>query len=100
MAHTNGIVINVAARIGCNCDIFQQVTIGEAKGGFPVIGNRVLIGAGAKIMGPVTIGDGARIGANALVIRDVPPGAGVYAAAAEIHVPGLTATASPDEGKL
>ncbi len=95
MAHTNGIVINADAKIGCNCDIFQQVTIGESKGGFPEIGNRVSIGAGAKILGPVKIGDGARIGANALVIRDVPPGAVVYAAPAEIHVPGLTPTASP-----
>ncbi len=87
MAHTNGIVINVGARIGCNCDIFQQVTIGEAKGGFPTIGNGVLIGPGAKIIGPVTVGDGARIGANALVIHDVPPGAVVYAPPAEIHAP-------------
>jgi len=94
MAHTNGIVINSAAKIGCNCDIFQQVTIGEARGGFPEIGNRVLIGPGAKILGPVKIGDGARIGANALVIHDVPPGAAVYAAAAQIHEPDLTETTS------
>lgn len=94
MAHTNGIVINVAARIGCNCDIFQQVTIGEARGGSPTIGNRVTIGAGAKVLGPITIGDGARIGANALVIHDVPAGAAVHAPAAQIHLPSLTTAAS------
>ena len=87
MAHTNGIVINVNARIGCNCDIFQQVTIGELKGGCPTIGNAVLIGPGAKILGAVTIGDCARIGANAVVIRDVPAGAVVVAPEAEIRLP-------------
>ena len=84
--HTNGIVINVGARIGCNCDIYQQVTIGEMKGGCPEIGDRVFIGPGAIILGPVRIGDGARIGANALVISDVPPGALVLATPAEIYV--------------
>ena len=87
IAHTNGIVINVNARIGCNCDIFQQVTIGEMRGGCPTIGNAVLIGPGAKILGPVTIGDCARIGANAVVVRDVPPGAVVVAPEAEVRLP-------------
>ena len=95
MAHTNGIVINVRARIGCNCDIFQHVTIGEARGGFPTIGDHVTIGPGATILGAVTIGDGARIGPNALVLRDVPAGAVVHAPLAEIHVPGLTPGALP-----
>jgi acyl-[acyl carrier protein]--UDP-N-acetylglucosamine O-acyltransferase len=78
MPHTNGIVINVGAKIGCNCDIYQQVTIGEMKGGLPTIGNNVFIGPGAKILGDVKIGDGACIGANALVISDVPAGARVF----------------------
>ena len=60
---------------GIPVGIYQQVTIGEMKGGYPKIGNSVYVGPGAKILGPVTIGDGARIGANALVIKDVPPGA-------------------------
>ena len=93
MPHTNGIVINVRAKIGCNCDIYQQVTIGEMKGGCPEVGNGVFIGPGAKILGPVKIGDGARIGANALVITDVPAGALVLAAPGEIHLPPLTPTA-------
>ena len=86
MPHTNGIVINVNARIGTNCEIYQQVTIGEIRGGFPEIGNGVSIGPGAKILGAVKIGDGARIGANAVVVSDVPPGATVLAPKGEVHV--------------
>lgn len=70
--HPNGIVIHPDARIGCNCLIFQQVTIGATSRGIPTIGGHVDIGAGAKIIGPVTVGDHARIGANAVVHRDVP----------------------------
>jgi serine O-acetyltransferase len=88
MPHTNGIVINVGATIGCNCEIFQQVTIGEFKGGCPAIGHGVSIGPGAKILGAVTIGDGARIGANALVMRNVPPGGRAFAALADIQAAG------------
>jgi serine O-acetyltransferase len=74
--HPNGIVIHPDARIGVNCLILQQVTIGEGKvPGLPTIGADVLIGAGAKVLGGVTIGDGARIGANAVVLSDVPAGA-------------------------
>ena len=87
MPHTNGIVINVNAVIGCNCDIYQQATIGESDGGCPVIGDRVFIGPGAKILGAVRIGDGARIGANALVIKDVPAGGRALAQPAEILPP-------------
>jgi len=75
--HPNGIVIHPHARIGPNCLLFQQVTIGDAGGGVPTIGGHVDIGAGAKILGAITVGDHARIGANAVVVRDVPPGATV-----------------------
>lgn len=71
--HPNGIVIHPAAKIGCNCLIFQQVTIGATSKGIPEIAGHVDIGAGAKIVGPVKIGAHARIGANALVRTDVPP---------------------------
>ncbi len=84
MPHTNGIVINVRARIGCNCDIYQHVTIGEMRGQSPTIGDRVFIGPGATILGGVTIGDGARIGAHALIIHNVPAGAKVYATPAAV----------------
>jgi serine O-acetyltransferase len=95
MPHTNGIVINVGAKIGCNCEIFQQVTIGEGKGGCPEVGSNVSIGPGAKILGAVKIGDGSRIGANALVVCDVPDGSLVLAAPAEIRVLPLTPSSSP-----
>lgn len=73
--HPNGIVIHPAAAIGVNCLIFQQVTIGSrGKSGLPNIEGHVDIGAGAKILGPVRIGAHARIGANAVVLTDVPGG--------------------------
>ena len=75
MPHPNGIVIHPAAVMGPNCLIFQQVTVGHRGEGVPRIGGHVDIGAGAKILGPVTIGDHAVIGANAVVLIDVPPGA-------------------------
>ncbi len=50
----------------------HQVTIGADRGMSPVLGDNIFIGAGAKILGPVTIGDGARVGANAVVVKDVP----------------------------
>ncbi len=70
--HPNGIVIHPHASIGCNCLLFQQVTIGATDKGIPRLGGHVDVGAGAKIIGPVVIGDHARIGANAVVLDDVP----------------------------
>lgn len=76
LKHPNGVVIHPYARIGVNCTIFQQVTIGEfANNEAPTIGNAVYIGAGAKLLGPIHIGDFAKIGANAVVLCDIPPGA-------------------------
>ncbi|HYN54065.1 MAG TPA: serine acetyltransferase [Methylotenera sp.] len=72
--HPNGIVIHPEVKIGPNCLIFQQVTLGAKGEGFPQIGGHVDIGAGAKILGNVKIGDHACIGANAVVIQDVPAG--------------------------
>jgi serine O-acetyltransferase len=73
LVHSNGVVINGSVRGGYNVTIEHQVTIGAEKHQVPVIGNNVFIGAGAKIIGAVTIGDNARIGANAVVVHDVPP---------------------------
>ncbi len=76
LTHPNGIVIHPEARIGVNCLIFQQVTIGVGPvPGVPDIGGNVDIGAGAKILGGIHVGDHARIGANSVVIQDVPAGA-------------------------
>jgi serine O-acetyltransferase len=75
LPHPNGVVIHEHARIGDNCMIMQQVTVGMiGDGEVPTIGDHVYIGAGAKIIGKLAIGDGARIGANAVVLRDIPPG--------------------------
>lgn len=73
LPHPNGVVIHEDAVIGDDCMIMQQVTIGMiGDGEVPRIGNRVYVGAGAKIIGKLTVGDGARIGANAVVVKDVP----------------------------
>lgn len=68
----NGIIVHLKATIGENATIWQQVTIGSSGGGTPVIGNNVLIGAGAKILGGITIGDNVTIGANTVVTKDIP----------------------------
>ena len=71
--HLNGIIISHYARFGKNVTIFQQVTVTEGPHQTSVtIGENVVIGAGAKILGAVHIGDGAKIGANAVVVSDVP----------------------------
>ena len=72
--HPNGIVIHPEVWIGANCLIFQQVTIGVRHGhDAPLISGHVDIGAGAKILGDVIVGEHVLIGANAVVIQDVPP---------------------------
>jgi serine O-acetyltransferase len=73
LVHSQGVVINGTVRAGRDVKIEHQVTIGAEKRQIPVLGDDVFIGAGAKILGPVTIGDGARVGANAVVVADVPP---------------------------
>jgi serine O-acetyltransferase len=76
LPHPNGVVINPGTAIGVNCIVFQQVTLGTRVGaGSPVIGGDVEIGAGAKVLGRVRIGDHARVGANAVVLNDVPENA-------------------------
>jgi len=75
LPHPQGIVIHPDAEIGPNCLLFQQVTIGADTRGIPRLGAHVDVGAGARIIGPVRIGDYARIGANAVVTIDVPKGA-------------------------
>jgi serine O-acetyltransferase len=77
--HHGGIVVHGSAVIGDDCMLRHGVTIGNAGRvdplGAPTIGNRVEIGAGAKILGRISIGDDAIVGANAVVTRDVPAGA-------------------------
>jgi serine O-acetyltransferase len=71
--------IVVAESIGSHCWINQQVTIGHDTKGKPTLGDYVRVGAGAVVLGPVTLHDGATVGANATVIRDVGPGETVVA---------------------
>jgi serine O-acetyltransferase len=77
LPHPNGVVIHPDAQIGPNCLIFQQVTIGAAHDGVPCIAGHVDIGAGAKVLGPITVGEHVCIGANSVVLNDVPAGATV-----------------------
>ncbi|OYT85594.1 MAG: serine acetyltransferase [Burkholderiales bacterium PBB6] len=76
--HFGPVVIHGNARIGDDCLLRQSVTIGNRGDadptGAPVLGNRVEVGAGAVIIGRIHIGDDARVGANAVVTRDVPAG--------------------------
>jgi serine O-acetyltransferase len=73
LVHATGVVINGRVRGGEHVYVEHQVTIGAERRASPVIGNGVFIGAGAKIIGAVSIRDGARIGANAVVVHDVEP---------------------------
>ena len=74
--HGMGIVIGETAEIGDDCLIYHGVTLGgtgkDTGKRHPTIGNNVLIGTGAKVLGPVYIGDGSRVAANAVVLNDIP----------------------------
>lgn len=84
--HGAGVVIGETAIVGNDVLMYHGVTLGgtslERAKRHPTIGNNVLLGMGAKILGNITVGDGARIGANAVVTRDVPPDTSV------VGVPG------------
>ena len=77
--HGSGVVIGETSEIGDDVTIYQGTVLGgtslEHGKRHPTLGNRVIVGAGAKILGPVTVGDDARIGSNAVVLKDVPGGA-------------------------
>jgi serine O-acetyltransferase len=79
--HGSGVVIGETTEIGNRVTVYQGVTLGGT--GFqpgkrhPTIGDDVTLGAGAKLLGPVAVGDGAKVGANTVVLEDVPPGATV-----------------------
>lgn len=77
--HGMGVVIGETAKIGDDCTLYHGVTLGGTSWNrgkrHPTLGNKVVVGAGAKILGPIVIGDGAQIGSNAVVVKAVPPGA-------------------------
>ncbi|MCG8427518.1 MAG: serine O-acetyltransferase [Chromatiales bacterium] len=93
--HGMGVVIGETAIIGDDCTLYHGVTLGgtswEKGKRHPTLGNNVVVGAGAKVLGPIMISDGARIGSNAVVVKPVPEGTTV------IGVPGRMVTATTSE---
>lgn len=78
VAHCQDIVVGPDVRMGAECVVFNGVTLGnrrltQAGWGMPQVGNHVMLGTGAKLLGAIEVGDGALIGANAVVLTDVPP---------------------------
>jgi serine O-acetyltransferase len=76
--HGMGVVIGETAEIGDDCTLYHGVTLGGTSWNpgkrHPTLGRDVVVGAGAKILGPITVNDGSRIGSNAVVLKDVPTG--------------------------
>jgi serine O-acetyltransferase len=86
--HGMGVVIGETAEIGDDCTLYHGVTLGGVswnKGKrHPTLGRGVVVGAGAKILGPFTVGDGAKVGSNSVVVKAVPPGATVVGIPARV----------------
>ncbi|MEE8481982.1 MAG: serine O-acetyltransferase [Acidiferrobacterales bacterium] len=89
--HGMGVVIGETAEIGDDCTLYHGVTLGgttwQRQKRHPTLGNDVVVGAGAKVLGPILIGDGARIGSNSVVVKDVPAGASVVGIPGRVVVP-------------
>lgn len=114
--HGMGVVIGETSEIGDDCFLYHGVTLGgtSLKPGkrHPTLGDGVVVGAGAKVLGPITLGQGAQVGANAVVVRDVAPGrtvvgiparevgAGRPRPAADITAYGTPADADPAAAEL
>ncbi len=99
LVHAWNVLIHPDVVIGDRCKIMHEVTLGTnepGRRGVPRIGNDVFIAAGAKILGPVTIGDRAVIASNSLVISDVPPGATAIGVPARVL---MFPAAAPSDGK-
>jgi serine O-acetyltransferase len=84
--HGMGVVIGETAEIGDNCTLYHGVTLGGTSWAkekrHPTLGNNVVVGSGAKILGPFTVGDNSKIGSNSVVVKEVPPNSTV------VGVPG------------
>lgn len=100
--HGSGVVIGETTIIGDDCTIYQGVTLGgtgKDKGKrHPTLGNNVMVGSGAKILGPFVVGDNARIAANAVVLEEVPPNATAVGVPARIvKIDGVRVCAEMDQ---
>jgi serine O-acetyltransferase len=84
ITHSVGVIINSQVRAGKNLTVHHGVTIGSEKNKSPILGDNVFIGAGAKVIGGITVGSDVKIGANAVVTKDVPDGATVVGIPAKI----------------
>ena len=86
--HGMGVVIGETAEIGDDCTLYHGVTLGGVSWNHgkrhPTLGKGVVVGAGAKILGPFTVGEGAKIGSNSVVVKAVPPGATVVGIPARV----------------
>jgi serine O-acetyltransferase len=103
--HGMGVVIGETAEIGNDVLMYQGVVLGgtalEKKKRHPTIGDNVVIGSAAILLGPITVGDGARIGANSVVVRSVPPGAVIVGVPGRVVEDPQRAQAKPlEHGKL
>lgn len=99
--HGMGVVIGETSVIGDNCTLYHGVTLGgtswRQEKRHPTLGDDVVVGAGAKLLGPIEVGSGARIGANSVVVKDVPPAATVVGIPGRLTTePRLTDQAAPD----
>ncbi|NNN13889.1 MAG: serine O-acetyltransferase [Acidimicrobiaceae bacterium] len=108
--HASGVVVGETAECGIDVTIYHGVTLGgrgtDVGKRHPTLGDRVTVGAGAKILGPVYIGSDSRIGANAVVVKEVPPNSVVIGIPgqvversrdqARVHKPDLDGTVMPD----
>ena len=99
--HGMGVVIGETAEVGDDVLIYQGVVLGgtslQKKKRHPTIGNNVVIGSAAILLGPITVGDGARIGANSVVVGSVPPGAVVVGVPGRVVEDRLRTAAMPLE---
>ncbi len=99
--HGMGVVIGETAEIGDDVTLYHGVTLGGTtwnKGKrHPTLADGVIVGAGAKILGPFTVGKGAKVGSNAVVTKEVPPGATAVGIPGRIILPQPEVKASPDE---
>jgi serine O-acetyltransferase len=89
--HGMGVVIGQTSVVGDDCILFQGSTLGGrsmTRGKrHPTLGNRVMIGAGARVLGPITLGDDVQVGANAVVVHDVPDGGIAIGIPAHVRIP-------------